>query len=60
MNFSVGNLLFESDSPYNKWDGQVAGYNKKADQGVYVYKVVTTDKYGNTQVKTSSLLLKND
>lgn len=57
---STGNLLFESNSPDDKWNGMIAGYNKMAEPGVYVFKVITTDKYGNTQIKQGSIYLKND
>ncbi|MCF8372259.1 MAG: gliding motility-associated C-terminal domain-containing protein [Bacteroidales bacterium] len=57
---STGNLLFESNSPDDKWNGLISGYNKMAEPGVYVYKVITTDKYGNTQIKQGSIYLKND
>lgn len=54
---SMGNLLFESNSPKDKWNGQIAGHNKIAEPGVYVYKVITTDKFGNTQIKPGSIVL---
>ena len=54
---SMGILVFESNSPYLNWNGKIRGHNEDAQTGVYVYKVVTTDKYGNTQILSDHLTL---
>ncbi|MEA3443549.1 MAG: gliding motility-associated C-terminal domain-containing protein [Bacteroidota bacterium] len=53
----LGNVIFESNSVYNKWNGSITGYNKPAKTGVYVYKVVTIDKYGNSQSLQGTIAL---
>ncbi len=52
-----GNLIFESNSVHDQWDGTISNSNKQAVPGVYVYKIMTTDKYGNTQVLPGTIAL---
>jgi len=53
----MGNLVFETNSSYNKWDGNVAGFNKPAETGVYIYKIITTDEYNNSQTLKGTIAL---
>ncbi|OFY26505.1 MAG: hypothetical protein A2275_10955 [Bacteroidetes bacterium RIFOXYA12_FULL_35_11] len=53
----LGQLIFESKDPYQKWDGKIKGSDKIADPGVYAYQVLFKDKYGNTERKTGNVTL---
>jgi gliding motility-associated-like protein len=40
-----GELIFESDSPSNPWDGSVKGAAEMAADGVYVWKISAKDEF---------------
>ncbi len=44
-----GDIVFESHHPDEKWDGTVKGSAEQAKPDVYVWKLVTRDKYTGVQ-----------
>ncbi|PLX07980.1 MAG: hypothetical protein C0594_06260, partial [Marinilabiliales bacterium] len=53
----MGQLVFETSNPEKKWDGKIKGTNKSAAPGVYTFKVVTIDKYGNKDRRIGSVTI---
>jgi gliding motility-associated-like protein len=41
-----GEIIFTSDEFSKGWDGNVKGSSKKAEQGVYIYKILAKDMDG--------------
>ena len=41
-----GDLIFSTNSLNSPWDGHANGGNKRAQQDVYVWKVILTDVFG--------------
>ncbi|MEA3447990.1 MAG: PKD domain-containing protein [Bacteroidota bacterium] len=52
-----GQLIFETDDLDNPWKGINQQTNQPAEQGVYLWKITTKDKYGNTQNKQGQVTL---
>lgn len=44
-----GGLIFESNNLAQPWDGRVAGTNKIAENGVYVWRIVAQDNTDNPE-----------
>lgn len=51
-----GSVVFETGDIGHKWDGTINTGNM-AKQGVYVWKIITTDKYGNSCKKMGNVTL---
>ncbi len=52
-----GILLFTTNDVNKKWDGANHYSNKTMDSGVYIWILVTKDKYGNVQSKKGTVNL---
>ena len=52
-----GELVFESNSSRQKWDGLMMGSGRIAPYGVYAYFLQSTDEYNNTCIKNGSITL---
>lgn len=50
-----GNEVYQSQDLYEGWDGTIGG--KKAEQGTYIYRIVTTYIDGKTKVYTGLVTL---
>jgi len=53
----LGQIVYKTTSFDQPWDGRVLGSNKMCDAGVYVWRVKTTDKYGNSDNSQGSFTL---
>jgi gliding motility-associated-like protein len=52
-----GFMVFETKQIYQKWDGLITGSGEKAPEGLYVWKINTRDKFGNSQQKVGNVSL---
>nr|MDA3819777.1 gliding motility-associated C-terminal domain-containing protein [Candidatus Delongbacteria bacterium] len=52
-----GQLIFETDDLDNPWKGINQQTSQPAEQGIYMWKISTKDKYGNTQNKQGQVTL---
>ncbi|MBT3206972.1 MAG: T9SS type B sorting domain-containing protein [Bacteroidetes bacterium] len=52
-----GVLVFESKNIDSQWDGKMQGSNTDAKPGVYVWKILSIDKYNNVRTKMGNLNL---
>lgn len=52
-----GHLVFETDNINKPWTGINQQTNKPAERGVYLWKITTKDKYGNTRHKQGQVTL---
>jgi hypothetical protein len=52
-----GNLVFETDDINNLWNGKINGVGALADPGIYLWDIITIDKYGNTKTKKGQVNL---
>lgn len=53
------NLIFETKDVNVPWDGKIKGTNQMADVGVYVWFIITKDKYGNVKKRNGNVFLNN-
>ncbi len=53
-------IVFESNDVNNHWDGKIIGTNKLAESGIYVWKIITKDKYENINKKMGYVSLINN
>lgn len=44
-----GNLIYQTNDIYKGWDGTYKNQGNPAEQGVYVYRIVTKDKVGQVR-----------
>lgn len=54
-----GQLIFESVNQSLRWNGKIQGSDKLADEGVYVWIIISKDKYGNIRKKQGNVTLIN-
>ncbi|MCX6256502.1 MAG: gliding motility-associated C-terminal domain-containing protein [Bacteroidia bacterium] len=52
-----GLLIYTTSDPIRPWDGKIQGSNQPAEPGVYIWKLISTDKFGNTDSKMGNVSL---
>lgn len=50
-------VVFETDDIYKPWDGMNIRTNQEAEAGVYLWKIVTEDLYGNVRTRRGQVTL---
>ncbi len=50
-------LVYKTDDVQSPWDGLNIYTNQKAEAGVYLWKIVTKDTYGNVRTRTGQVTL---
>lgn len=56
----TGNLVFETDDINNLWNGKINGVGSIAEPGIYLWDIITIDKYGNSKTRKGQVnLLEN-
>lgn len=54
------NLIFETKDVNIPWDGKIKGTNQMAETGVYVWIIITKDKFGNVKKRNGNVTLLNE
>ncbi len=50
-------VVFETDDIYKPWDGMNIRTNQESEAGVYLWKIVTEDRYGNVRTRRGQVTL---
>ena len=53
------NLIFETKDINIPWDGKIKGTNQMSEAGVYVWFIITKDKFGNVKKRKGNVTLLN-
>jgi len=53
----TGKLVFETDRLDNLWNGKINNIGEMAEPGIYLWEIITIDKYGNSKVRKGQVNL---
>lgn len=52
-----GKVVFSTDDVNEKWNGSIQNSSDQASSGIYIWKIVLKDRYGNTQNEMGNVTL---